>query len=142
EHIGAKTFGLHEGVVVQNDVIEIQPVSRAVGRKIGAAPFVRLADAAGAMNEGLAEAAVVGLVFVFVAEMPLAKNAGLVARLAEQLREGRRGERQPLALLNGVRHSVAKLMSSAEDRGARWSAGGRDMKIRKARRHVVEAIEI
>ena len=75
-----KPLVLHDRVVVQNHVVEVVALLLPVRRKVGAAAFVGLADAAGAVDEDFAEAAVVRLVGVLIAQMPLAEDAGLRSR--------------------------------------------------------------
>ena len=97
------------------DVVKVAASVLAIRRKVGTTAFIRLADAAGAVNEDFAEAAVVRLVLVLVTQMPFAEDAGLVAGLPQQLWKRRRGQRHPLAFLDRVRHAVAELVSSAQD---------------------------
>ena len=51
----------------------------AIWRRVGAATVIGLPDATGPVNENLVEAAIVRLIGFFIAEMPLAKNAGRVS---------------------------------------------------------------
>ena len=73
KNIGAIALGFHESAVVPNGRIEI-----AVARRVAATAGISLADAARAVNEHFVEAAPTGLICIFVAQMPFAKNAGRV----------------------------------------------------------------
>ncbi len=57
EHVGAEALGLLEAAVVQDGRIEV-----LVARRVAATAGIRLADAAGAVDEDFVEAAAVGLI--------------------------------------------------------------------------------
>ena len=106
ENIGAKPFCLHERSVVAYDRVKI-----LVARGIGATAFVRLADAARAVDECLVEAAFVRLIRFLVAEVPFAKDAAGIAGLLKYLRQRGGLERHALA------HALQHLRQQLEQRG-------------------------
>jgi len=91
ENIGAEPLGFFKGPVVSNGGIKIKvPWGIATGAGEG------LADAAAAVDEDFVKTALLGLVFVFVTQMPFPKNACAVPRFLQYL--GKRGglRSQPL----------------------------------------------
>ncbi|MEY3530243.1 MAG: hypothetical protein RLZ70_1311 [Verrucomicrobiota bacterium] len=109
---------------------------------IAAAAGVALADPARAMDVDLVETALVRLVLRLVAEMPFAEDAGAVAGLLQLLGQGRRAERQALALEDGVGDAVLELMPPGQQRATRGGAGRRDLEIREADAFGAEPVEV
>ena len=101
KQVGAEALGFDERPIVPDDWIEI-----LVARSIGATAFVRLPDAARAVDEGFVKPARVRLVRLLVTKMPLAKNTAGVAGLLEHLRKDGGLERHAFALEDGVGHTV------------------------------------
>ena len=118
EHIGAVTLGLFKGSVVQNGGVEI-----AVSWGVSAASGVGLPDAAGPVDEGLIETSSVGLVGVFVTEVPFSKGAGLVSRLLEDLGDRDGIESESFAFEDGVGHAVEELVSTGHQSRSGRRAG-------------------
>src|SRR6185369_17206098 len=135
--VRAVAFGRDEAAVFQNDRIEIR-----IARRIAATAGIRLPDATAPVNERVIETAMVRLIRGLIAEMPLAKNPGGVARLPQHLGDGRGVGRQPLALENRVRDAVAELVPARHQRRARGRAGWTDIEIREANALAMEAIEV
>ncbi len=105
EDVGAETPGLDERAVVQDHRVEVR-----VARRVAATAGVGLADPASPVDEDLVEAASVGLVCLFIAEVPLAEDAGGVARILEHLDDRGRVETEPLAFVDRVRYARAKFV--------------------------------
>ena len=112
---------------MQNGRVEV-----GVARSVAATAGVGLADAAGAVDEDLVEAALVGLIRRLVAQVPLAEDAGGVARRLQHLGQRRGPQGQPLAFDDGVRHAVAKLVPAGHQRRARRRAGRADVEVGEA----------
>ena len=89
ENVRAESFGLNQGIVMQNYIVEVAAVFFTIRRKVGTTAFVRLTDTAGTMDKHFTKATIVRLIGVFVSQMPLTENTRLVAALSQQLREGR-----------------------------------------------------
>jgi len=119
EHIGAVSLGLFKGPIVQNGWVEI-----AVSGGVPAASWEGLPDAAGPVDEGLIETSSVGLVGVFVAEVPFSKDAGLVPRLLEDLGDRDGIESESFAFEDGVGHAVEELVSTGHQSRSGRRAGG------------------
>ena len=124
ELIGAIASSLHELTVMEDRRAVI-----GVTRNVAAAARIALADAAGAMDEDFVEATLIRLIFGFVAEVPLAKDAGAITGLLELL--GQRGGAQghPLTFQDGVGDAVLELVTTGEQGAARRGAGRRDLEI-------------
>ena len=118
EHIGAVTLGLFKGSVVQNGGVEI-----AVSWGVSAASGVGLSDAAGPVDEGLIETSSVGLVGVFVTEVPFSEGTGMVSRLLEDLGDRDRIESESFAFEDGVGHAVEELVSAGHQSRSGRRAG-------------------
>ena len=119
EHIGAVSLGLFKGPIVQNGGVEI-----AVSWGVPAASGEGLADAASSVDEGLLETSSVGLVGVFVTEVPFSEDTGMVSRLLEDLGDRDRIESESFAFEDGVGHAIEKFVStghqSRSGRRASW----------------------
>ena len=137
EEVGAEALRLHEGAVVADDRVEV-----LVARRIGAAAVVGLADAAGAVDEGLVEAALVRLVGFLVAEVPLAEDAGGVAGGLEDLRQDGGVERHALAFEDRVRDAVLHRVPAGHQGRAGRRAGRADQEAGEASARVVQLVEI
>jgi hypothetical protein len=111
EHIGAVSLGLFKGPIVQNGWVEI-----AVSGGVPAASWEGLPDAAGTVDEGLLETSSVGLVGVFVTEVPFPENTGMVSRLLEDLGDRDRIESESFAFEDGVTKKFLKLRPSRSRR--------------------------
>ena len=127
EHVRAIASGLLEPAVVENGRIEI-----GVAGRVAATTRIRLPDSPAAMNEHLVETAPVRPAILFVAQVPLAEDAGRVAGVFQHLGDSGGFERQALALVNGVRDAVLELMPPGHQRRAGRRAGRADVKIREA----------
>ena len=101
KQVGAEALGFDERAIVPDDWVEI-----LVARRIGATAFVRLPDAACAVDEGFVKSARVRLVRLLVSKMPLPENTAGVAGLLEHLRKDGGLERHTFALEDGVGHTV------------------------------------
>ena len=99
-------------------------------------------DAAAAVNERLVEATSIRAIFGFVAQMPLAEDAGRVAYRLEHLRQRRRRERHAFSLENRMRDSALELVPAGHQRRARRGASRADMKVGEAHALGVEPIKI
>jgi hypothetical protein len=124
ENVGAITFGLFEPAVVPDGGVKI-----GVARRVAATARVGLPDAARAVDEHFIESAPVGLISVFVAQMPLAENTRGVAGGLQHLRQRHRFEAQPLALVDGVRDAGAEFVAARHQRGAGGRASRADVEI-------------
>lgn len=113
EEVGAIARGFLELSVVEQSGIKI----RVAGR-IAAGAGINLADAAAAVDVDLVEAAAVGLIRRFVAEMPFAKNPRGVTGRLQHLRQRGGGERHALAFENRVGDAVLKFMAAGEEGAA------------------------
>ena len=78
EHISAEALGLDDGVVFEDHVIEVFALLLLIRGEIGTTTGKPLPDSPRAVNKHIGEAAIVGLVFVFIAKVPLSKDAGAV----------------------------------------------------------------
>ena len=67
-----------------------------------------MADSTTAMDKAFVKAAVLGLIGVFIAEMPFTKDTGRVTRCLEHLSKGGRSESHPLPLEDGMSDAVLK----------------------------------
>jgi len=94
------------------------------------------------MNKHFGEASVVGLIFVFIPQMPFTEDAGFIAVLRQQLRKGCRGQRHALALKDRMGHAVSKFVPSTENRGARRRAGWTHMELPESCGLFVELVQI
>ena len=128
EDIGAIAFGRDELAVVIDHRVEI-----LVARRIAAGAGIGLPDAAAAVDEHLVEAALVGPILGFVAEMPLAEHPGRVAGLLEHRWQRHRIEPEPFAFEDRVRDAVVELMAAGLDRRTGRRARRAHMKISEAR---------
>lgn len=137
EEIGAVSLGFNEGAVVANDGVEV-----FVPGRVGTGAFVGLADAACAVDEDFVKATFVGLVGIFVTEVPLAKNAGGVACGFKHLGEDGGVERHALAFEDGVGDAVLERVATGHDGGAGRRAGGADEKAGEAGGVVVKGVQI
>ena len=137
EEVGAVARGFLELSVVEQSGIKI----RVAGR-IAAGAGINLADAAAAVDVDLVEAAAVGLIRRFVAEMPFAKNPRGVTGRLQHLRQRGGGERHALAFENRVGDAVLKFMAAGEEGAACRGARGADVEIRETHALGAEAIEV
>ena len=137
EDIGTEAFSLDEGAIVADDRVVVFVVWG-----VGAGAVVSLADAAGTVHEGFVEAALVGLVFVFIAEVPFAEDARGVAGFFEGLGEDGGVEGHALALEDGVGDAVFFRMASGHEGGASRGAGGGDHEMGEAGAGIMEGIEV
>jgi hypothetical protein len=94
------------------------------------------------VNKGFVKTPLVGLVFVFVAEVPFAEDAGSIARRLEDLGQDGGLERHALPFQDRVGDAVFLRVPTRHDRRAGGRAGGRDEKSCEARAGVVEGIEL
>src|SRR5439155_13230798 len=88
-----------------------------------------LHDPAAAVYEHFVEAAFGGPAIRFVAQVPLAENAGGIARTFQDLGDGRGLECEAFALVDRVRDAVPELMPSGHQGRARWRASRADVEI-------------
>ena len=84
---------------------------------VGAGAFVALSDATGAVDEDFIEAALVGLMCLFVAEVPFTKDAGGLAAFFEGLGKSGGLEGHAFALEDGVGDPVFERMPTGHERG-------------------------
>ena len=74
KNVGTESLGLDNRIVVQDHVVEVTGRSLAVGRKVCTSTWIGLSDASGTVNERLTESTIVGLVCIFIAQVPFPKN--------------------------------------------------------------------
>jgi hypothetical protein len=101
-----------------------------------------LPDASGTVDEDLVETALVGLVGIFITEMPFAKDPSRVSRRSEDLREDGRIEGHPLSLEDGVGDPVLHRVTTRHEGGASRRTGRADEEAVESRRGIVEGIQI
>ena len=137
EDVGAVTLGLHERSIMANHWIKI-----LVTRGIRTGTVVGLPDTSGTVDEGLVKAAFVGLIRVFVPEVPFAKDAGSITGALEDLRQDGGLQRHALALEDGVRYPVLQGVAASHDCGPGGGAGRADKEASEPRALVVKSIEV
>jgi hypothetical protein len=137
EHVGAIAAGLDELPVVQDRGIKI-----LVAGRVAARAGKDLPDAAPAVDEHFVKAARGGQILFFIAEMPLAEDAGGVTRIAEHLSESDGLWCEAFAFEDGVGDAVLELVAAGEEGGAGRGTGGADVKILKAHALGAEAVEV
>ena len=94
------------------------------------------------MDEDFVEAALVRLILGFVAEVPLAEDAGPIAGLLQLLRQGGRTESHAFTLQDGVGDAVLELMASGQQSAARRGAGRRDLEVGEADALAAELVQV
>ena len=137
EDVGAVTLGLHERSIMANHGIKI-----LVTRGIRTGTVVGLPDTSGTVDEGLVKAALMGLIRVFVPEVPLSENSGSVAGALEDLRQDGGLQRHALALEDGMRDPVLQGVAASHDCGPGRGAGRTDKEASEPRALVVKSIEV
>ena len=137
EEVGTVAFGFHEGTVVADDGVKV-----FVLRSVGAGAVVGLPNSTRSVNEDFVEAALVGLVFFFVAEVPLAENAGSVSGGFKDLWKNGGVESHALALENGVGDAILHGVPTGHDACAGGRTSWADEETGKARALFVVLVEI
>jgi len=113
-----------------------------VTRGIRTGTVVCLPDTSGTVDEGFVEAALVGLIRVFVSEVPLSENSGSVAGSLEDLRQDGGLQCHALALEDGMRDPVLQGVAASHDCGPGGGAGRTDKEASEPRALVVKSIEV
>ena len=137
EHVGAEAVRLDEPTVQANHGVEVAVVGR-----VRAAASVSLPDAASAVDKGVIETTTLRLVSVLVAQVPLAEDGRLVARIAQHLRQRDRVERHPLALEDRVSDPVAHRVPPRHHRRPRGRACRADQEPVEPQARVVQPVQI
>ena len=102
-----------------------------------------LTETSGTMDEDFIEAAIIReILFAFVAEVPLAKDAVLVSGGLQCLGESDDTESEALATKDGVRNTDGEGRASAHEGGTGGGAGGVDLKIGEAGRLLIEGVQV
>ena len=120
EDVCAETVRLNETTVMTNDGIQILIVGG-----IGTGTIIGLAYPPGAMNEDLVKPTLIGLVFVFVAEVPFSKDARSVPCSLQYLRQDGCLQCHPLPFLYGMCDPVFFRVTPRHDGGSSGRAGWR-----------------
>ena len=94
------------------------------------------------MDERLIKPALVRLVWLLIAEMPLAKNTARVAGLLEHLRQRGGLERHAFALEDGVGHAVFHGVTTGQQRRAGRRARRAHHEAREPRTRIVQLVEM
>ena len=113
-----------------------------VARRIGAAAIIGLANPAGAVDKRLVEPALVRLIRLLVAEVPLAENTAGVAGLLEYLWQRNGLQRHAFALEDSVGYAVFHRVATGHQRAASRRASGAHEKPRESCARVVQLIEV
>ena len=137
EQIGAVAAPLHELAILTEDRVDV-----AVSRHVATTARKTLPDPSGTVDDAAIEASLVWLISRLVPEVPLAEDAGGVAGSAEQLREGRRRQGEPLPLVDRVGDARTKLMPSREKRRACRGTGGADVILGEPHTLAPQPVEI
>jgi len=110
ENVRAESFGLFEGIVVQNGWIKI-----FVAGCVSATACIGLADSASAMDKHFIETTLVGPVWILVSQVPLTKNARRVSGIAKHLGHRWDPEFHAFTFKNGVCHTHVKWSAARHD---------------------------
>ena len=123
-------------------VVEERGIKIRVAGRIAAGAGEGLADATAAVDVDLIEAAALGSIFRFVAEMPFAENPRGVTGRLQHLRQRGRGEGHALALEDRVSDAVFEFMAAGEKGAAGRGARGANVKIGEAHALGAEPVEV
>ena len=137
EEVRAEAFGLNYGVIVQQDVIKV--LGCLVGLKVTP---LELAKAPRGVDQHLVKATFLGQVGLLIPEVPFAENAGLVARLLEDLRHGDHFLGEAFTVAHGMGDTHFERVASTHQGRAGWRAGGADVKITETARFGVEGVNV
>ncbi len=109
---------------------------------VGAGAVIGLADPTRAVDEGFVEAALVGLVGILVAEVPLPEDARGVTRGFEDLGKNGGVEGHALALEDGVGYAILQRVPPGHDGRASGRAGGTHEETGEAHAGVIKLVEV
>ena len=137
KNIGTVALCFFEYSVVQDPWIGVFVVG-----SIPPTSWIGLADSTGSVNEGFFEATSLGLIEVFVPQVPFSKDSGAVVGLSEYLCDGHRVESKSFAFEDGMGHTIEEFMSTGHQGAAGRSAGRRDIKVLKGASFVFKAIQV